>query len=181
MKRIRILFAALAVWLALTASGCGTQAEIPSAPAADTAPVISQASVPPAETAEPETSELPTEEVYEMKLTLTIGGQTFSATLLDNETARAFAARLPLTLDMSELNGNEKYFYLDGSLPTNAGCPSQIKAGDLMLFGNNCLVLFYDSFSTGYSYTRLGQVDDPAGLAAALGRGSATVEFSVSE
>lgn len=157
-------------------SAPGEEAQSPSAPEAETIPVPEQ-TAPPAESEEPQT----TEEVHEMKLTLTIGGQTFSATLLDNETARAFFAQLTLTLDMSELNGNEKYFYMDGSLPTNASCPGQIKAGDLMLFGDNCLVLFYESFSTSYSYTRLGQLDDPAGLAAALGRGDAAVEFSVSE
>lgn len=131
----------------------------------------------PAESTEPELSPTPAQEVNDMKLTLTIGGQTFSATLLDNDAARALADRLPLTLDMSELNGNEKYFYLDGALPTNAVSPGQIHTGDLMLFGDNCLVLFYESFSTGYRYTRLGQVDNPAGLAAALGQGSCQVTF----
>ena len=48
-----------------------------------------------------------------------------------------------------------------------------------MLYGNNCVVLFYESFSSGYSYTRLGSVDDPAGLAEALGTGSVEVAFSV--
>ena len=112
-------------------------------------------------------------------ITVTVGGQTFSATLEDSETARALAQLLPLTLDMSELNGNEKYFYLDQSLPTNAKNPGQIHTGDLMLYGDNCLVLFYESFSTSYSYTRLGSIDDPDGLARAVGRGSAAVTFTV--
>ena len=114
-------------------------------------------------------------------VTVTVGGQNFSATLEDSETARALARLLPLTLDMSELNGNEKYFYLDQSLPTDAKNPGQIHAGDLMLYGDNCLVLFYESFSTSYSYTRLGSIDDPVGLARAVGRGSATVTFAVQD
>ena len=38
---------------------------------------------------------------------MTIGERRFAITLSDNAAARAFAAQLPLTLDMSELNGNE--------------------------------------------------------------------------
>ncbi|MDE6260458.1 MAG: hypothetical protein K2M42_06295 [Oscillospiraceae bacterium] len=113
------------------------------------------------------------------KLRVEIGGQTFTATLADNSAARALVERLPLTLSMSELNGNEKYFYLDSGLPANASRPGQIKAGDLMLFGSDCMVLFYKSFSSGYSYTPLSSVDDPTGLASALGHGSVQVTFQV--
>jgi len=49
--------------------------------------------------------------------------------------------------------------------------------GDLMLYGNNTLVLFYESFNSSYSYTKLGYVDNPTGLAAALGNGNVVVKF----
>ncbi|MCH5191486.1 MAG: hypothetical protein J1F23_04910 [Oscillospiraceae bacterium] len=112
-----------------------------------------------------------------LKIEIVIENKTFSATLYDNAAASALADMLPLTLNMSELNGNEKYYYLDTDLPTNASIPSEIKAGDIMLYGNNCLVLFYESFSTSYSYTSLGHIDDANGLAAALGNGSVQVTF----
>ncbi|MDE7293115.1 MAG: hypothetical protein K2N72_01690 [Oscillospiraceae bacterium] len=112
-----------------------------------------------------------------LRIEILVGNETYTATLYDNETTRALTDMLPLTLDMSELNGNEKYYYLDTVLPTNASKPSGIKTGDLMLYGNSCLVLFYDSFSTSYTYTLLGRIDDPTGLAAALGSGSAQVTF----
>ena len=110
-----------------------------------------------------------------------IGDRTFTATLAGNTTAEAFKARLPLTLTMSELNGNEKYRYLAESLPTNPTRPGTIRAGDIMLYGSSCVVLFYETFSSSYSYSRIGSIDDPQGLAAALGRGSATVTFEISE
>lgn len=83
-----------------------------------------------------------------------------------------------MTLNMQELNGNEKYHYFDSALPTNASRPTGIHTGDLMLYGNNCLVLFYEDFATSYSYTPIGRLDDPAGLEKALGSGSAQITFS---
>lgn len=118
-----------------------------------------------------------------MKIEITIGEEIFSAEFYSNETAEKFIQMLPLTLDMSELNGNEKYFYLDSSLPANSSVPkSGIKSGDIMLYGSNCIVLFYDSFKTSYSYTPIGHIENADGLANALGKGSVTVTFnSVSE
>lgn len=114
-----------------------------------------------------------------MKLKLTINGREFSATLEDNATTQALAQQLPIALRMDELNGNEKYCYLNNALPTDAACPGTISAGDLMLYGSSCLVVFYDSFPTSYSYTRLGKIDDPSGLAQAVGSGSAEVTWEL--
>lgn len=119
------------------------------------------------------------EEVSMPKLSIQIGSQTFTATLADTEAARALTEHLPMTLAMSELNGNEKYHYMDFSLPTAAQNPGAIEAGDLMLYGGNCLVLFYKSFSTSYSYTALGHIDDPEGLAQAVGAGDVEVSFEL--
>ncbi len=112
-------------------------------------------------------------------LRVIVGEKVFLATLADNETAQAFKALLPITLNMSELNGNEKYNYLSTSLPSNAVNPGTIHAGDIMLYGSSCVVLFYQTFNTSYSYTPIGAVDDPAGLAEALGTGSVSVRFEL--
>lgn len=111
------------------------------------------------------------------KINIRIGQQTFSATVEDNAASRAWLSQLPMTVQMIELNGNEKYVDLPQALPTQASNPGDIQAGDIMLYGSNTLVLFYKSFATSYRYTRLGKVDDATGLAAALGRGDISVTF----
>ena len=110
---------------------------------------------------------------------ISAGGHSFAVTLYDNETTRALRERLPLSLHMSELNGNEKYHYLEEALPTNAAQPAGIQAGDLMLYGSDCLVLFYQDFTTPYSYTPLGRVEDANGLQEALGDGAVEVTFAL--
>ncbi|MBD8000999.1 hypothetical protein H6A24_02105 [Bacteroides caecicola] len=45
----------------------------------------------------------------------------------------------------------------------------------------SCIVLFYETFSSGYSHTRLGQIDNPEGLAAALGDGYVSVRFAITK
>lgn len=111
------------------------------------------------------------------KITIRIGDKAFAATLSDNATAAAFKKLLPLSLTMTELNGNEKFARLSVSVPTQAATPPSIQTGDLMMYGSSTLVLFYKSFPTTYSYTNIGRLDDPAGLEAALGSGNVAVTF----
>ena len=104
-----------------------------------------------------------------------INDKQYKIVLEDNNTAKFFANMLPKELKMDELNGNEKYIYLDTKLPSNPSNPKRINAGDVMLYGDNCLVIFYKSFDTQYSYTKIGHIDNLPDL----GKNSVTVNFSL--
>ena len=110
-------------------------------------------------------------------IAVTVGSQQFSATLADTNTARAFADGFPLTLNMHDVNSNEKAFELPEALPSDPQNPGTISTGDLMLYRSDTIVLFYESFDTSYTYSRIGQITDPNGLSQALGTGDVTVTF----
>ena len=113
------------------------------------------------------------------KIKILIGSASFVATTYDNETARGFLSLLPLTITMSELNRNEKYHFLPADLPSSPERPSTIKTGDLMLYGTNGIVLFYETFTTSYSYTPIGNIENPTDLKATLGPNNPTVTFEM--
>ena len=108
------------------------------------------------------------------KMFVTISDKKYEIKLENNSTVSALMQELPLEVSMSDLNNNEKYVDLDSSLPTNTYSPKHIEAGDVMLFGNNCLVIFYESFDTSYSYTKIGHIDNLPNL----GGGSISMTFS---
>ena len=111
------------------------------------------------------------------EIKITIAGKNFTAIPANTPVAAKFLKRLPLTLGMNELNGNEKYAGLSDKLPADPACPGRIGSGELMLYGNSTLVLFYESFPTSYSYTRIGKITDVRGLKEAVGRENITVTF----
>ena len=83
---------------------------------------------------------------------------------------------------MKNLNGNEVYYYFDESFKTNQQSVGTINKGDIYLYQDNCLVLFYKTFTTTYTYTKIGKVINPEGLDTLIGSGNVEVMwFSKSE
>lgn len=113
------------------------------------------------------------------KIKIQVGSHLFTATLESNETAQRFKELLPMTMNMMELNRNEKYGTLPKSLPMSPSNPTKINNGDLMLYESKTLVLFYKTFKTSYSYTKLAHVNDITNLASALGSEDVPVTFDL--
>ena len=112
-----------------------------------------------------------------MQIKISVNVKTFDATLENNDAAREFYKMLPLEITMNELNGNEKYHRLGKNLTSNDNRAATINAGDLMLWSSNTVVLFYKTFSSGYSYTRLGKISNVENLLDAVGNGNVKVKF----
>lgn len=106
-------------------------------------------------------------------MTIIIENNEYVLHLENNESVKKLLTILPDELYMKELNGNEKYAYVNNNLPTHEYNPNLINKGDVMLYGNNCLVIFYKSFNTSYSYTKIGHIDNLPDL----GKNDVKVEF----
>jgi hypothetical protein len=112
---------------------------------------------------------------------MTVGEHRFAIALDDNPSTRELLTRLPLSLDMTDLHSNEKYATVQPPLPTQPYRPGTIHNGDFLLYGDDTLVVFYQTFDSSYRYSRLGRIDRPQDLADALGRGDVRVTFTLDE
>ena len=104
-----------------------------------------------------------------------INNKTYIVSLENNDTVDEFKKILPQDFEMKELNGNVKYINLDNTFPTKTYYPVPIEAGDIMLFGDNCLVVFYKSFDTTFGYTKIGHIQNIEDL----GKNDIVIKFNV--
>ena len=96
-----------------------------------------------------------------MKIKCTFAGQTFTATLYRNPSARDFASMLPLDLSIEDYSNNEKIAYLPRKLTEDGSGPfANEQPGDLCYYapwGN--LAFFYAGYRYSRGLIRLGRLD----------------------
>ncbi len=107
-----------------------------------------------------------------------VNEKEFDAEAYNTDAAKEFYGMLPIKIKMSELNGNEKFYYMNKTFTEDEEKAGIINTGDIMLYGNNCIVLFYETFQSNYTYTKIGYIKNPSGLARELGKGDVEVSFS---
>lgn len=107
---------------------------------------------------------------------LKMNGNDYQIDLERNTTAEELHEILPEEFAMKDLHQNEKYFELPKGLPVQAEKVGKVEIGDVLLYGNQTLVIFYQSFETSYSYTRIGRIRQQELLAEQLGSGDVVVE-----
>ena len=162
-----------------------SEAESPSEPETSEPDIVSEESREPvsgtaAESQETEGQQIE-EENSEMQMNVQVGGSTFTATLEENEAVNELVKMMeqgPVTIQMSDYSGFEKVGSLGTSLPAS-NQQTTTRAGDIVLYQGNQIVIFYGSNS--WNYTRLGHIDDLTGWEEALGSGEVTVTFSLED
>ncbi|MGG5373058.1 cyclophilin-like fold protein [Enterococcus sp. AZ196] len=109
-------------------------------------------------------------------LRLQVNGNELQIEWETNPTAKKLQQLLPKKFTMQDLHQNEKYYDLPENLPSEAKKVGKIEAGDIMLYGERTLVVFYQSFDTSYSYTRVGRIVNNQQLIEQLGNAQVEVE-----
>ncbi|VWX37637.1 cyclophilin-like fold protein [Exiguobacterium oxidotolerans] len=94
-----------------------------------------------------------------------------------NKTTELLRKTAPFTIKMDDLHGNEKFHYFEQSFPVDPKLVRLIEAGDVMMYQNNCLVIFYETLKPTTRYTRIGKIKDVEQLLPRLGHGSVEVRF----
>lgn len=117
-------------------------------------------------------------QAQEVKMYLKTGDAVFTATLADNDAARALVKMLPLTLTLRDYGGFEKVGSLGSSLP-RSDVSVTTQPGEFVLYQGTQFVLFYGQNT--WSYTRLGKIEGITAqqLKEILGEGSVTVTLSM--
>ena len=123
-----------------------------------------------------QTTETNREEPKKM-LSIKINGTAFQLELANNRTAKELQKILPNKFSMEDLHQNEKFFDLPENLLRNELAVGKIEAGDVVLYGDRTLVIFYRSFETSYSYTWIGKILDSEELERVVGNSAVKIKI----
>lgn len=138
---------------------------------------------PATETAQPGTDQGSSAEREANVLTIEVGDNVLTATLVDNSSVDALKEALsegPIIIDMRDYGDMEKVGSLGMELPRN---DEQIttEAGDLILYQGGAFVIYYAPNS--WNFTRLGKINNVTAeeLREILGEGDVTVTLSLAQ
>ena len=122
------------------------------------------------------------EETEEKALKMTIGSTPVSVKWEDNESVnylKELCRDQPVIISMSMYGGFEQVGNIGADLPRN-DVQTTTASGDIVLYSDNQLVVFYGSNS--WAYTRLGHITDKTSqeMTELLSGGNVTITLSIS-
>ena len=93
-------------------------------------------------------------------LLLQADNEEIEISVMNQEILQQIIGYLPQTLSLNELNGNEMYADLPFKVAAKSQDSDKVRAGDVRLYGNQTLVIFYKDHETSYRYNKIGEIKD---------------------
>lgn len=114
-----------------------------------------------------------------LKLKITVGKKVLYARFTHSGTTRDFIRQLPLTLDMQDLNGREKYSGLLQELSKEGSISTTFREGDISYWLGGGIAVFYnnDGHEVKAGLITLARLEK--GIELFKGPGSVNVKFEV--
>ncbi len=104
------------------------------------------------------------------KMRITVNSHTLTATLENNVTAQAFAAKLPITLPMMDLYGREMCYRFPEALPTDNARTRGYEVGEIVYYPPmHSFVIMYEQNGEHFQMQSIGRVEGNAGIFDGIG------------
>lgn len=114
------------------------------------------------------------------KMRITVNGHTLTATLENNVTAQAFAAKLPITLPMMGLYGREMCYRFPDALPTDNARTRGYEVGEIVYYPPmHSFVIMYAQNGEHFQMQSIGRVEGNVGIFDGIG--DVDVQFEKAE
>lgn len=104
------------------------------------------------------------------KMRITVGSHTLTATLENNATAKAFAAKLPITLPMMDLYGREMCYRFPEALPADEARTRGYEVGEIVYYPPmHSFVIMYAQNGEHFQMQSIGRVEGNVGIFDGIG------------
>lgn len=104
------------------------------------------------------------------RMKITVESHTLTATLEDNATAQAFAAKLPITLPMMDLYGREMCYRFPEALPTDDARTRGYEVGEIVYYPPmHSFVIMYAQNGERFQMQSIGRVEGNVGIFDGIG------------
>ncbi|WP_277821265.1 cyclophilin-like fold protein [Palleniella muris] len=104
------------------------------------------------------------------KMKITVGNYTLTASLEDNATAQAFAAKLPITLPMLDLYGREMCYRFPEELPADNARTRGYKVGEIVYYPPmHSFVIMYAQNGEHFLMQSIGHVEGDVSIFNGIG------------
>ena len=104
------------------------------------------------------------------QMNITVNGHTLTATLDNNMTAQAFAAKLPITLPMMDLYGREMCYRFPEALPTDDAKTRGYEVGEIVYYPPmHSFVIMYKQNGEHFQMQSIGRVQGDVSIFDGIG------------